>query len=167
MLAVVSLLVYGWSVLTVISFSAGCILLTVALIDADTQEIPDVLVIALSVIAVCSAVFTRDIPLLHRIVGIFAVSVPMLLINLIRKTSFGGGDIKLCASGGFLLGWQHMLTGGFLALLAGGAFGVFLLVSKKKERRDHFAFGPFLAAGMYVALLFGDMLIGWYLALFI
>jgi leader peptidase (prepilin peptidase)/N-methyltransferase len=100
------------------------------------------------------------------VIGLFVLSLPMVLLNLIKPTSFGGGDIKLCAASGFLLGWQNMLVGGFLALLSGGAWGVYLLASKKKGRREHFAFGPFLAAGIYIALLAGERLIAWYLQLF-
>lgn len=165
-LAIAAPLVFGWRLSAAVAFLAGCILMTIAFIDADTQEIPDALVIALAVVAVCASIFTRDVPIWQRVIGIFVVSLPMLLLNLIKPTSFGGGDIKLCAASGFLLGWQNMLAGGFLALLGGGAWGVYLLASKKKGRREHFAFGPFLAAGIYIALLLGDRLIAWYLQLF-
>jgi len=165
-LAVVAPLVFGWRLSALVAFLAGCILLTIAFIDADTQEIPDALVIALAVVAIAAAIFTRDVPIWRRVIGLFVLSLPMVLLNLIKPTSFGGGDIKLCAASGFLLGWQNMLVGGFLALLSGGAWGVYLLASKKKGRREHFAFGPFLAAGIYIALLAGERLIAWYLQLF-
>ncbi|MDO4571954.1 MAG: prepilin peptidase [Clostridia bacterium] len=166
LLAVVSPLALGWTLSALLAFLAGGVLLAVALIDADTQEIPDSLVLALAALSALSAVFTRDAALLSRVIGLFCVSLPMLLANLVRPTSFGGGDIKLCAAAGFLLGWQSMLAAAFIALLGGGGYGAWLLASRRKGRREHFAFGPFLAAGVYIALLAGGRLIGWYLGLF-
>lgn len=166
LLAVVSPLVFGWTLHALFSFLAAMLLMTVSFIDADTQEIPDSLVLALAAVAALAAIFTRDIAILSRVIGFFVLSLPMLLINLIKSTSFGGGDIKLCAVCGFLLGWRGMLVAGFLALLGGGGYGAYLLLSKKKSGKEHFAFGPFLAAGIYIAMLFSEWLIIWYMSLF-
>ncbi len=166
LLALASPLAFGWTLTALFSFLAAMILLTLAFIDADTQEIPDALVLALAAVAALAAIFTRDVPILSRIIGLFSISLPMLLINLVKRTSFGGGDIKLCAASGFLLGWRCMLVAAFLALIGGGGWGIYLLASGKKGGKEHFAFGPFLAGGIYAGLLFGDSLIAWYLRLF-
>ena len=75
---------------------------------------------------------------------------------------FGGGDIKLMAAAGLFLGWQRTLLAGFLALVGGGTYGIWLLAARKAGRRDHFAFGPFLCAGLAAALLFGEPMLRWY-----
>ena len=54
----------------------------------------------------------------------------------------------------------------FLALVGGGLYGVWLLATRRAGRKSHFAFGPFLAGGIGVALLWGEGLISGYLSLF-
>ena len=53
----------------------------------------------------------------------------------------------------------------FLSLVAGGGFAAGMLLAKKMEKTDQFAFGPFLAFGLAVAALWGDQIAGWYLSL--
>ena len=158
--SIVSVIVWGMTWHALIAFAACCVLVTVAFIDIDTMEIPDSMHVALIVLGIC-AVFAVPMPaLVSRLIGIVAVSVPMILLDLIIKDSFGGGDIKLCAACGFLLGWRALIVGTFIAIIGGGIYGIYLLASKKKDRKGHFAFGPFLAAGMAVALFVGDAI--WY-----
>ena len=156
---------FGFSGRAAIVFFSACVLLTVALIDHDTQEIPDGLCIALAVLGIASIFGIPGVRLLDRAIGVFAVSVPMLLVNLLVPTSFGFGDVKLTAAAGLLLGWRALLVGMFVALLLGGGYGAYVLLRKKLGRRDHFAFGPALAAGMTVALFYGDAAALWYRSL--
>ena len=164
-LAVCCALRFGLSYAALTAFAVCCILLTIALIDADTQEIPDGLVIALGVVAIASIFSTPETTLVSRLIGLTCVSVPMLLIDLVIPTSFGGGDIKLMTAAGFLLGWKMTLCAMFIALVTGGCYGIRLLALKKKGRKDHFAFGPFLAFGTASALFFGNALLTWYIGL--
>ena len=39
---------------------------------------------------------------------------------------------------------------------------MYLLAAKKADKKDHFAFGPFLCAGIVLAMLFGESVLGWY-----
>lgn len=141
------------------------ILLAVALIDAKTQEIPPVFPLSILILGVLSIWTMGDVSILDRIIGFFAVSLPLYLIVLAVPGGFGGGDIKLMAAAGFFLGWKTTLVAFMIALLAGGAYGALLLILRKKGRKDHFAFGPFLCAGMVAAYYWGDALINWYLGL--
>ncbi|MCQ4638023.1 prepilin peptidase [Anaerovorax odorimutans] len=161
-----SALSFGLTWQAVVGFAVSCILLVIAFIDIDTMEIPDGLVLALLVLAVVSLICFRDITWISGVIGFFVISLPMLLMNLIIKDSFGGGDIKLCAACGLMLGWQQMLAAALIALVTGGIYGAYLLITKKKDRKDHFAFGPFLSFGIIVALFAGNFLIQSYLAIF-
>ena len=164
-LAVVSALTLGPTWAALLAFAACCVLLAIALIDMDTQEIPDGLVIALAVVAIAAIWGMPGRTLVDRLIGMACVSVPMLVIDLFIPTSFGGGDVKLMAAGGFLLGWRGTLLAMFIALIGGGGYGIWLLSRKKAGRKDHFAFGPFLAAGIVLALFFGDAILGWYMGM--
>lgn len=166
LLAVLSCWRLGFTAAAAVAFAASCILLTVALIDADTQEIPDGLNLALLAVGIAAIFICPGLTLLQRLIGAACVSLPMLLLNLVIPTSFGGGDCKLMAAAGLLLGWKMTLLAMFLAVLSGGGYGAALLIRKQKDRKDHFAFGPFLAGGCVAALYFGPALLSWYLGLF-
>jgi leader peptidase (prepilin peptidase)/N-methyltransferase len=150
--------------MAILCFAVGCILITLTLIDADTMTIPDSLNIALMVCAVAAIWIWPDVGLVTRIIGFFAISVPLLLISLIVAGAFGGGDIKMMAAAGFLLGWPNAIVATFIGLVLGGVYGAILLVRRKKGRKEHFAFGPCLAIGVYGSIFFGKPIIDWYLA---
>ena len=109
MLGILSVMFWFISWQALLIFAATCVLLTISFIDYDTQEIPDVLNIVLMGMAVAAIFLFPEISIISRIIGFFEISVLMIIINLIKKESFGGGDIKLCAAAGFFLGWQNML----------------------------------------------------------
>lgn len=167
LLSAACLLRFGFTAAAALAVLVCYALLALSLIDADTQEIPDGLIAALLILAVADAILKPGPGIAPRLIGAACVSLPMLLMNLAVPTSFGGGDVKLMAVMGLLLGWQSTLLAMFIALLLGGGYGIYLLARRKKGRKDHFAFGPFLSAGCVTALLAGDALLGWYMGLFL
>ena len=156
------------------------LLYLVTMIDFDTMTIPNQLIIALIVPALFAVYvdyvkfgyadsFFMEI-LLPHIIGFFVVSVPMWLITLIKKEAIGGGDIKLMAVCGFMLGWKLTLFATFIGIITGGIYGIVLLAQRKKGKDGHFAFGPFLSLGIIIALLVNNgrlvELLDWYMTLF-
>ena len=121
---------------------------------------------ALLALAVCGAVSVLLSPAdwLPHIIGALCVSVPMFLLCLVIDGAFGGGDIKLMAAAGLFLGWQNTLLAMFFGIVFGGIYGIYLLAAKKAGKKDHFAFGPFLCAGIVIAMLFGGPVLEWYCA---
>jgi leader peptidase (prepilin peptidase)/N-methyltransferase len=144
-------------------FGVLCILLVITLIDAETMEIPNGLVLALFICGILAILVAPGLSLLSRVIGALCISVPLLVVTLIIPNAFGGGDVKLMAAAGFRLGWQGALVAAFIGILIGGGWGVYLMASKKKGAKEHFAFGPALCAGITAALFFGPHLISWYL----
>ena len=149
-----------------LELAVAYLLLAIALIDLDTLTIPNGLVLLLAALALVSSFIAPEVGLLTRAIGLVAVSVPMLLLTLCIPGSFGGGDIKLMAACGFLLGWQLTLFATFIALVTGGGYGCYLLLKDRANRTAHFPFGPFLCTGVLLALLYGQRAITWYLGLF-
>lgn len=146
-------------------FALACVLTAVAFVDLDTMEIPDGFVIAAAAVGAVSIFTTPELPLVQRLIGIFCVSVPMFLLTLLIPGAFGGGDIKLAAACGMVLGWKLSLAALFFAVLTGGAQGIFLLATRRASGKDHFAFGPHLCLGVMLALLCCGALLRWYLGL--
>ncbi|MEL7661670.1 prepilin peptidase [Acetobacterium wieringae] len=164
LLAVLVFAVYGFSFAWLVVFSAGAILICITMIDFDTMTIPNGLIIALMAPALLSFFVFPQVGLLSRVIGIFIISLPMLALALFIPDAFGGGDIKLMAVAGFMLGWGNTLLAAFIGIVLGGVVAVYLLVKKTADK--HMAFGPYLSIGIMTALLFGDIIIGWYLNLF-
>ena len=143
------------------------ILLTcVAVIDAVTQEIPNALNLALLLCGFLAFFIAPQIDPTSRLIGLVCVSVPMLVITHVFPGAFGMGDVKLMGACGLILGWKYILVAAIIGILIGGVQGIFLLTTRKKTRKEHFAFGPALCIGVTSALFFGGPLFDGYLALF-
>lgn len=165
-LAVVCVLYYELSFGCLTMFLLLCVLTVIAGIDADTQEIPPVLNVIVFLIGLLSIVTMPGPTLLERLIGMFAISLPLYLIVLVIPDGFGGGDIKMMFAAGFLLGWKGIVFAFFVGLILGGGYGAFLLMSKQKGRKEHFALGPFLSVGVAVSAYagVGAMLVNSYIS---
>ncbi len=138
------------------------VLLVMSVIDMDTKEIPNRLVLILLVLGVVNVIINPSITIIKAAVGFFAVSVPMLFIALLTGGGMGGGDIKLMAAIGVFLGWSDVLAAFFIACFFAGLIGMLLILVKKKTRKDMIPFGPFLAVGILAVIFFGQDIIAWY-----
>jgi leader peptidase (prepilin peptidase)/N-methyltransferase len=81
------------------------------------------------------------------------------------KGGVGGGDIKLFAFLGVLLGLKLTLLAIFLSSLAGTLYGVMQLARSRYRKKQAIPFGPFIAVGAWLSYLWGDWLLNWYAAL--
>ncbi len=141
-------------------FTALFLLLLTACACADINAgiVPDLVVIAIAVLGILYFLFAEGftVPgLVSRLIGIVCISVPMLVISLIVRGAFGGGDIKLMAASGIFLGWQLAAAGAFIGLFMSGFYGMYLLVVKEAGRQSKSKLAPFRALGLGIASLFG------------
>ncbi len=86
-----------------------------------------------------------------------------LLVLVSREKWMGIGDIWLGAFIGLLLTWQLAIVSGFFAFVIGSIVSLILIAAKKKKFKDKISFGPFLIIGLLIALIWGDIIINWYL----
>lgn len=77
---------------------------------------------------------------------------------IFRKESMGGGDVKLLAMVGSVLGWKMTLLAFFIAPFFGSVVGIIL---KIREGAEIIPYGPFLSLGSIVALLWGDPILAY------
>lgn len=138
------------------AFSAAFFLFLYAAgrIDLRTGRLPDRCALTAFFLGVLSIPFFSGITPCARLAGIFAVSLPLFLVCLIRPGAFGGGDIKLMAGCGFFLGAEAVWLSFLIAVLAGGGWALVLLLAGRTKREARFPFGPFLCAGMALTLVF-------------
>jgi leader peptidase (prepilin peptidase)/N-methyltransferase len=84
------------------------------------------------------------------------------VIIIASRGGMGGGDVKLAGMMGAFLAWPGIAVGLFSGFIIGGVIGITLLAFRLRGRKDAVAFGPSLAAGALVALLWGDAVARWY-----
>ena len=153
-----------WKLLTLLTiFVFFCILDLVFLVDMDTMEIPNRFIIVMLYVAVVALLVVSGVSLIAHIIGALCISIPMLLIMYAIPGAFGGGDVKLSAAAGLIMGWKLTIIGFIIGLFAAGIYGIILLIRKKKGKKDHFAFGPFLCTGYMIATICGMDIIDAYM----
>lgn len=156
---------FGFSIATMTYFVLFSILLTITIIDAKTMRIPNVIIIfglTMGLIyRIVSAIYYQDITIIAKgIIGMFtgvAIIGGIMLFSFLvfKKEGMGMGDLKLLGMIGLFVGSVYTLYAILFAVLLGGFYAVVILFKKDEEL---FPFGPFLAAGTLIALLWGDPL---------
>lgn len=105
-------------------------------------------------------------PLLWGILMAFVLGGFFTVLIIITKgKGMGGGDVKLAALMGVVLGFPGSLLAVILAFITGAIFSVGLILAKKKHFGQVIAFGPFLVLGSFITLFWGNQIIDWYLHL--
>lgn len=133
-----------------LGFALAALLVAIAVTDARTMTIPNALVGGIALLATAAALagVPVDVTPADRAVGALAASVPLLVIAL-ATGGFGGGDVKLMAAVGALLGSDRALAALFLGVLIGAVQALYLLVRHRATRFTAFPFGPALAIGAF------------------
>lgn len=85
------------------------------------------------------------------------------LIILTKGKGMGGGDVKLGAFIGLMLGFPNALLALVLSFTLGAVFSLILILTGRKHFGQTIAFGPFLVIGALIALFWGNQIINWYL----
>ena len=156
---------FGFTLFSVLACLFTSVLIVLSVIDARTREIPTGTTIVIAVLGVFATLLDSQNWLSH-LVGIFAISLPLFLVfSITRGRGIGGGDIKLMAVCGLLLGWKLTVLGFFLGCLAATVIHLFLMSIKKADRT--LSFGPYLSIGVFSAMLWGNAFINWYFRLFV
>lgn len=167
LLALGTYLKFGLTVEALIYYAFCSILLVVTFIDLDHRIIPDFITLPGIPICFAAAFALPDVTYKDALLGIligggslFAVA---WIYNLItKKEGMGGGDIKLLAMIGAIVGWQGVLFTIFVASLVGTLAGMAVMLQSRKGMKLAVPFGPFLSIGGITYIFFGTYLIAWY-----
>lgn len=77
----------------------------------------------------------------------------------------GGGDIRIGALMGVILGFPQILISLFIAYIGGSIIGLLLIAIGKKEMGSKVPFGTFLTPATFITFLWGDKILDFYLKL--
>ena len=142
-------------------------LLAISVIDLELYIIPNRIVYPTLAIAapllVAAALLNDDVDAIKRAaIGGLAAFIALFVIHVISPRGMGFGDVRLSGVLGMYLGWIDLslvFLGLFLGFLLGAVVGIGLMVVGRRGRKDAVPFGPFLAAGALLAILFSDPLL--------
>ena len=177
--AILSIIVatkFGFTWYTAAALVMTWCLVALSVIDFDHQLLPDQITLPLVWMGLLLSLFaTADSPfapdMRSSIIGgaggyLSLWSVYWLFKLLTGKEGMGYGDFKLLAAFGTWLGWQPLLLIVLLSAFAGAVIGVGLIVIRGRDRNIPIPYGPYLAIAGWIAMLWGDQIIGSYLAMY-
>jgi prepilin signal peptidase PulO-like enzyme (type II secretory pathway) len=154
-------------------FYISSVLIIIFIYDLKHYIIPDKVLLPAIAITVVYDFFVPcsmfHVPcLINYFLAAIIASTFFLIIFLISKgRAMGFGDVKIAVLMGLLLGLPNVLVALFLAFFFGAIIGIILMVFKKKRLKSEIPFGPFLITGTFIALLWGNQLVNWYLRMFV
>jgi len=135
--------------------------------DFDTQRLPDVLTLPGIAIGLIGSLFLPP-GIWDSLVGAALGAGILLAIRWVWQRlkgvdAMGLGDVKMLAMIGAFLGWKQVWVVLVLASFAGALVGVGLTMARGRSMQSRLPFGTFLALAAFVASLWGDRLVDWYL----
>lgn len=165
-------LVHGWSISTLEFFYFSFALITVSFIDIDHFILPDKFTLSGIVIGVLGSFINPDRSWVDSVLGVllgggFLWAIAYFYYVFRKEEGMGGGDIKLLAWIGAMLGWQSIPFVIIVASISGSVLGLVLAVKQDKGLKTVIPFGPYLALGAMVIVLGGKIWADTYLRLFL
>tara|TARA_A100001391_G_scaffold81998_4_gene53502 strand:+ start:203 stop:1066 length:864 start_codon:yes stop_codon:yes gene_type:complete len=159
----------GWLVFVLF---ASFTLLALAAIDLDTTLLPDAMTFPLLWAGLLAALLgISPVALPDAVVGAMAGYLSLWSLYWVfklvtGKEGMGYGDFKLLAALGAWLGWQYLPLVILLSSVVGLVFAIGMMARGGLKKGQGIPFGPYLAIAGWIALLWGDTIVGAYLGLF-
>lgn len=169
---------FGNPILVIIYLIFISLLIASSFIDLDFFIIPDEINLSGVIVGILASSLYPQLMgasiwwqgLLKSIIGLLVGGVSLYIIAItataiLKKEAMGMGDVKLLAMIGSFIGWQWALFTLFCASLLGTVAGIFLIALKKTTIKGKIPFGPYIAMGAVVSLLWGRAIVNWYVKL--
>lgn len=152
------------------------LLLTAALvalfaIDLEHQLLPNAITVpGIAIGVLCSLVLPPG--LRESLIGVALGGGVLWAIGeawyrLRHVEAMGFGDVKMLAMVGAFLGWKMVVVTFVLSSLLGGTFAAILLAARKTTLTSVIPFGTFLAVAAFIAALWGESMMNWYLSFYV
>ncbi len=161
---------YQWVTLEYLIFCWS--LIVVSMIDLDHMILPDVFTLSGIVIGLVGAALNPERSLYSALAGMligggFLWLIAYIYLLLRKEEGMGGGDIKLLAWMGAILGWTSIPFIVLASSILGSLVGLVLAVRSKAGLKSVIPFGPYLALAALLFLLGGEQIGRWYIGLFL
>jgi len=165
--AVSLFLTFGLSLESLVYFVFISSLIVITFIDLDHKIIPDIISLPGIPIGLVASFALPTITLKASVLGLLIGGGSLWFVawayNLIaHRDGMGGGDIKLLAMIGTIIGWKGVIFTIFASSVVGSCVGIAMMLIKGKNMRFAIPFGPFLSIGAIAYVFFGSQFIAWY-----
>lgn len=164
---------FGFSYFAIALLFFTFVLIAATFIDLDTMLLPDSLTLPLTWFGITLALLQiSPVSLQDSVIGAIAGylslwSVYWLFKLVTGKEGMGYGDFKLLAALGAWLGWQYLPMIILLSSFVGVIFGIIQLRLKQQGIDKAFPFGPYLAIAGWICMMWGNVILDWYLTSFV
>lgn len=152
-------LVFGWQGELVVAWTLISLLIIITVSDLVYMMIPDRILLVFAGLFFIERLWLPLTPWWDALLGAAVGFFLLLLIAIVSKGGMGGGDIKLFAVLGFVLGTKAVLLGFFLATFYGAFFGIIGIVFKLVQKGKPIPFAPFIALGTLTSYYFYEEII--------
>jgi len=158
---------FGLSLESLVYFVFISSLLVITFIDLDHQIIPDIITLPGIPMGIVASFALPTISFKASALGLLIGGGSLWFVawayNLIaRRDGMGGGDIKLLAMIGTIIGWKGVIFTIFASSVMGSCIGITMMLIKGKNMKYAIPFGPFLSIGAIAYVFFGSQIIAWY-----
>jgi leader peptidase (prepilin peptidase) / N-methyltransferase len=158
---------YHFSVQAMVFALLATALLIVSCIDLAHTIIPDAITLPGIVVGLSTSLWLTPVGIGNAVLGAFMggglfLLIAVLSVVILQREGMGGGDIKLIAMIGAFLGWHAVLVTIFLGAVLGALVGTVLMLLRRQGRKEPVPFGPFLAIGALLTMVWGGTLLTWY-----
>lgn len=159
---------FGFTYQTLAALFFSWTMISLTFIDVDHHLLPDHLTLGLLWLGLFISLFnlfsTSENAIIGAIAGYLIFAGTQGIFGLAtKKTGLGQGDYKLLAALGAFLGWEMLPLIILLSSLSGALFALTHMAIKRDFRSTPFPFGPYLAVAGWVALLWGNEIMKYYL----
>jgi leader peptidase (prepilin peptidase) / N-methyltransferase len=159
-------LALGWNAEIWVGWTLVSLFIIITVSDIKYMLIPDKILLFFAGVFLLERIFIPLTPWWDSILGAIVGFTLLFIISFVSKGGMGGGDIKLYALLGFVLGTKLVLMSLFISTLLGAVIGMIGILIGVFERKKPIPFGPFIAAGTLIAYFYGNTIFIAYLNLF-
>lgn len=165
-------LAYGYQWVTVEYIIFAWSLIVVSFIDFDHMILPDVFTLSGIVIGLGGAALNPERDFMDALTGVlvgggFLWLIAYIYLVLRKEEGMGGGDIKLLAWIGAVLGWKAVPFVILASSIIGSVVGLGLALRSRAGLKSVIPFGPYLALAALIYIFGGDRIGLWYVGLFL
>lgn len=161
-LFVVTPLIVGWGIELLYGYALVSLLVIITVSDLAYMIIPDkILLFFLFVFLVLQIIMPGAYWINSLLGGLIGFGL-LFVISFLTNGGMGGGDVKLFALLGFILGVKYVILAFFFSVIIGAVFGMSVLLIGVLKRSQPIPFGPFIAIGTLLSYFYGEQIVNWY-----
>jgi leader peptidase (prepilin peptidase) / N-methyltransferase len=165
---------FGWKPVLPVMIIYCSALIAIAIIDLKDGLIFPAIVFPVALVALIVNFFIPKLYSVHNLLfgligaafgSVFILAALLLSLVMLKREGMGSGDVMLAAMMGFMVGFPNIIVALFCGIVIGGVSAIFLVITKKKSKKETIPFGECLAIGTIITLLWGTQILHWYLHL--